>query len=110
MCTLPETNSKFAPESLDGWFGRRCLASFLGRKRPIFRGFHPLLVSGAGYSLTMLDFAKFPHPESVKNLIAIKMFQVIPVDGNQKSGINSPVEGTVVEIPLFTRFYTSKRW
>ena len=26
------------------------------------------------------------------------------VDGNQKSGIHSPVEGMVVEIPLFTRF------
>ena len=26
------------------------------------------------------------------------------VDGNQKSGINSPVEGQVVEIPLFPGF------
>jgi len=26
------------------------------------------------------------------------------VDGNQKSGVHSPVEGLVVEIPLVTRF------
>ena len=28
----------------------------------------------------------------------------LSIDGNQKSGINSPVEGQVVEILLFTRF------
>ena len=30
------------------------------------------------------------------------------VDGNQKSGINSPVEEKVVEIPFFRGFYTSQ--
>ena len=32
------------------------------------------------------------------------------VDGNQKSGINSPVEGKVVEIPFFTNFQKHPRW
>ena len=41
-CTLPETNSKFAPDN--GWL-EYDPASFWGVKRPIFRG-EVLLVSG----------------------------------------------------------------
>ncbi len=35
---------------------------------------------------------------------------VLPVDGNQTSGINSPVEGQVVFLPLFIGFQHHPRW
>ena len=40
MVTLPETNSKFAPEFMDGW--KLEDDPFLLGERPIFRGYVPV--------------------------------------------------------------------